>query len=75
MIDEDGDIKQPLPIWDLGVVVIAAVFTACIIGLWFFKFTVPAEKTPSELSVGLGAGSTIHSPVQNQPAANPPAHP
>jgi hypothetical protein len=82
IIDEDGDIKQPLPIWDLGVVAIAAVFTAFIVGLWFFKFTVPADKPvkpPAEVTIGIGQGSTIHPVPQSGavPAAKPdvPAHP
>ena len=66
MIDEDGDIKQPLQIWDFGVIVIAAVFTACIVGLWFFSFKVP-DKAQPELSIGLGQGSSIH---QGAPPAN-----
>jgi hypothetical protein len=71
IIDEDGDIKQPSQFWDLGVVAIAAVFTACIIGMWFFSFAVPAQKAPPEMTVGLGQGSAIH---QDAPPANAPRH-
>jgi hypothetical protein len=70
MIDNDGDIKPPSQFWELGVIAIAAVFTACIIGLWFFSFKVPAEKAPTEMTVGLGQGSTIHP----APAAPPVGH-
>ncbi len=69
MLDEDDDIKPPSQFWDLGVIVIAAVFTSCIIGLWFFSFHVPADKPPTEITVGIGQGSAI------QPAAPvPPRH-
>ena len=60
MLDEDGDIKPPSQFWDLGVIAIAAVFTSCIIGLWFFSFKVPADKPPSEITMGIGQGSAIH---------------
>jgi len=77
IIDEDGFIKQPSQFWELGVVFIAAVFTLCIVGLWFFSFSVPPEKPVNEVSVGLGAGSTIHpsKPVIADPIFSPTAKP
>ncbi|MEI9990514.1 MAG: hypothetical protein WDM86_10780 [Rhizomicrobium sp.] len=69
MIDDDGDIKQPLGIWDMGVVGIAAVLTLAGIATCFFTFTVPSEKPsaqPTEVTVGLGQGSAIH-PAKPQP--------
>jgi len=72
MLDEDGDIKPPSQFWDLGVIAIAAIFSSCIIGLWFFSFKVPNEKPPTEMTVGIGQGSTIHPTL---PPADPaPAH-
>jgi hypothetical protein len=68
MIDEDGDIKPPSQFWELGVIAIAAVFTLCIVGLWFFSFKAPQEKAPAEMTVGIGQGSTIH------PAPAAPTH-
>ncbi len=78
MIDDDGDIKPPGQFWELGVIAIAAVFTSCIIGLWFFSFKVPAEKPPGELTMGIGQGSAIRqAPPINipQPAPKSAAHP
>ena len=67
IIDEDGHIKQPSQFWDLGVVAIAAIFTLCIFGLAFFSFTVPADKPKNEVSIGIGAGSTIHQAAPAKP--------
>ena len=61
IIDDEGNIKQPSQFWDLGVIAIAAIFSSCIIGLWFFSFKVPQDKPATEVSVGIGQGSTIHS--------------
>ncbi|HJW41579.1 MAG TPA: hypothetical protein VJ476_10170 [Rhizomicrobium sp.] len=75
MIDDDGDIEQPSQIWDMGVVGIAAVLTLAGIATCFFTFTVPADKPaarqaqPTEVTIGLGQSSTIHS---DKPAG--PAH-
>jgi len=66
MLDEDGDIKPASQFWELGVIAIAAVFTSCIIGLWFFSFKVPTEKPPTEITVGIGQGSTIQ-PAKPKP--------
>jgi hypothetical protein len=64
MIDEDGDIKPPSQFWDMGVVGIAAVLTMAGIATCFFSFDVHGDKTPAkqptEVTVGIGTGSTIH---------------
>lgn len=72
MIDEDGDIKQPTQMFDMGVVGIAAVLTLCGVAMCFFSFTVPSDKAPpkqaapQEVTLGIGQGSTIH-PDKPQP--------
>jgi hypothetical protein len=74
IIDEDGHIKQPSQFWELGVVGIAAVFTLAIVGLFFFSFKPPTSAPSNEVSIGIGAGSTIH-PVPPKPTQPAPAHP
>ena len=67
--EDDNEIKPGSQIFDLGVVGIAAFLTASGIGLCFFTFTVPVDKPtpppaatsqPTEVTVGIGAGQTIH---------------
>jgi hypothetical protein len=67
-LDEEDDIPRS-EIWDKGVILFAALLTACAIGVCFFQFTIPAAKPgkavqaagPSaEVMVGVGRGSNIH---------------
>ncbi len=62
--DDDGNIRQPSHLWELGVVGIALTMTVCGVMMCFFSFAVPAEKAkpvpqPTEVTVGIGGGSTI----------------
>jgi hypothetical protein len=59
---EDDDIKPPSGFYDMLPIGVAALLTACAIGLCFFTFTVKGEKPaaqPTEVTIGVGQGSTI----------------
>ncbi|MEI9996024.1 MAG: hypothetical protein WDM91_15620 [Rhizomicrobium sp.] len=68
VVDDEGNIKQPSPIWDMGVVLIAATLTFCGLAMCFFTFTVSGDKAvarqPAEVTIGVGDGSTIHPDAQ-----------
>lgn len=80
--EDENEIKPGPQIFDLGVVGIAAFLTLSGIGLCFFTFKVPmddkpkpppaATAQPTEVTVGIGSGSTIR---QAPPAIASPAHP
>lgn len=67
-LDEDDDIPRN-EIWDKGVIFVAALLTACAVGVCLFQFTIPSPKPakaaqttaqPTEVMIGVGEGSTIH---------------
>jgi hypothetical protein len=67
-LDEDDDIPRS-EIWDKGVILFAALLTACAVGVCLFQFTIPSAKPakatqsagqPAEVMIGVGEGSTIH---------------
>lgn len=67
-LDDEDDIPRS-EIWDKGVILFAALLTACAIGVCFFQFTIPATKPekavqaagqPTEVMIGVGQGSNIH---------------
>lgn len=66
--DDDDDIPRS-EIWDKGVIFVAALLTACAVGVCLFQFTIPSAKPakapqnteqPAEVMIGVGQGSTIH---------------
>lgn len=60
--DDDDGIKPPNALFDMLPIAVAALLTACAIGLCFFSFTVPPAKpdaAPAEVTIGVGGGSTI----------------
>ena len=67
-LDEEDDVPRS-EIWDKGVILFAALLTACAIGVCFFQFTIPSAKPAKasrnagqaeEVMIGVGQGSTIH---------------
>jgi len=67
-LEEDDDTPQS-EIWDKGVIFVAALLTACAVGVCLFQFTIPSAKPakapqstdqPTEVMIGVGQGSTIH---------------
>jgi hypothetical protein len=67
-LDEEDDIPRS-EIWDKGVILFAALLTACAIGVCFFQFTIPSARPekpvqaagqPAEVMIGVGQGSNIH---------------
>ena len=74
-VDEEDSIKQPTQLFDLGVVGIAAVLTLSGLALCFFTFRVAgdtpvppkARPEPTEVTIGIGQGRTIHPPGPQGP--------
>jgi len=69
--EEDDDVPRS-EIWDKGVILFAALLTACAVGVCLFQFTIPSAKPakapqstnqPAEVMIGVGQGSTIHKAV------------
>jgi hypothetical protein len=67
--EEDDDDIPRSEIWDKGVILFAALLTACAVGVCLFQFTIPSAKPakaaqsseqPEEVMIGVGQGSTIH---------------
>jgi hypothetical protein len=67
-LDDEDDIPRG-EIWDKGVIFVAALLTACAVGVCLFQFTIPSAKPakatqsaeqPAEVMIGVGQGSNIH---------------
>jgi hypothetical protein len=74
-LEDDIDDKPYRDFSDLMPILLAFILTLCGIGMFFFHFAAGAPQKPApeptEITVGIGQGSTLQTP----PPANPPAHP
>ena len=62
-IEEDDD-RPRRDFTELMPIALAFILTVAAVGLIFFKFTVggpkPAAAEPTEVTIGIGQGQTIH---------------
>ena len=72
MTIEDDDDRPRRDFTELMPIALAFILTVAAVGLIFFKFTVSGPKPaaePTEVTIGIGQGQTIH------PAAPKPSGP
>ena len=72
-IEEDNDDRPHRDFTELMPIALSFILTVAAIGLIFFKFTVggpkPAPAEPTEVTIGIGQGQTIH-PVPPKPSGH-----
>ncbi|MEI9885487.1 MAG: hypothetical protein WDN08_03145 [Rhizomicrobium sp.] len=78
MTIEDDDDRPRRDYTELLPIGLALILTAAAIALCFLTFKISPEKPaaqPSEVTIGIGEGSTIRPPPPSDAAANPGARP